>query len=334
MLHITNGDSAARTLREAGLPGDALAWRDVLAEGPVPAGLSLEELAPARARFLADAGWADYDVALADLRRQYATLAASGEQDEVVLWFEHDLHDQLQLAQLLDWFATRTLGRPASLRLIMIGEHPEVSPFYGLGQLTPTQLAALFPARLPATPDQLALGRAAWAAFRSPDPRDVEVLVASDTSALPYLGAALVRHLEEFPDTDAGLSRTERQILEIVADGPIMLFEAFKRNMDRETAPFLGDLGFWARVAALAPAGHPLLAFADGRPFALNDDPAQPREWARQQVALTETGTAVLAGQQDWVRLNGIDRWLGGVHLTGPKSPWRWERTARQLMVG
>lgn len=331
MLHITNGDSAAGPLREAGLPGDVLAWRDVLAEGPVPAGLTLEELASVRARFLADVGWADYDAVLADLRRQYAALDTAREQDEVVLWFEHDLHDQLQLAQLLDWFAAHP-GGPTLLSLVVIGEHPDVTPFYGLGQLAPEQLAALFPTRVPATAEQLALGQAAWRAFRSPDPTEIEALLAGDTSALPYLRPALTRHLEEFPDTDAGLSRTERHILEILAPGPATLFEAFSRNMDREAAPFLGDLGFWARMEALAPAGHPLLAFADGRPFARSDDPAQPREWARQQVTLTELGRVVLAGEQDWVRLNGINRWLGGVHLNGPEAAWRWDRTARRLV--
>ncbi len=333
MLHITNGDSAAGSLRAAGLPGEVLAWRDVLAEGPVPEGLALDDLAPVRARFLAQTGWASYDEALADLRRQYAALAAVTAQDEVVLWFEHDLHDQLQLTQLLDWFATHAHGS-TMLSLVMIGEHPDVTPFYGLGQLTPEQLAALFPSRLPVTATQLALGQAAWEAFRSLDPTTIEALLAGETATLPYLRTALVRHLEEFPDTDAGLSRTERQILEILAEaGPIPLFEAFKRDMEREEAPFLGDLGFWARMAGLAPAAHPLLAFADGRSFALPADPAHPTEWARQAVALTGTGRAVLAGEQDWVWLNGINRWLGGVHLKGPEAAWRWDRAARRLVA-
>jgi hypothetical protein len=37
MLDITNGDSAAGTLRETTLGGDVLAWRDTLNDGPVPA---------------------------------------------------------------------------------------------------------------------------------------------------------------------------------------------------------------------------------------------------------------------------------------------------------
>jgi len=45
MLHITNGDATLRLMGPAGLPGEFLPWRDVLHEGPVPAGLDLEVLA-------------------------------------------------------------------------------------------------------------------------------------------------------------------------------------------------------------------------------------------------------------------------------------------------
>jgi hypothetical protein len=41
-------------------------------------------------------------------------------------------------------------------------------------------------------------------------------------------------------------------------------------------------------------------------------------------VRLTDTGWRVLAGQADQVVLNGIDRWIGGVHLHGDRVPWRW----------
>jgi hypothetical protein len=48
-------------------------------------------------------------------------------------------------------------------------------------------------------------------------------------------------------------------------------------------------------------------------------------------VALTDAGRAVLEGREDRVRLNGIDRWLGGVHLQGNESEWRWDVAHRRL---
>src|ERR1039458_2770051 len=47
MLHITNGSSVA--LDRSGIGGEIVFWVDVLHEGPVPAGLELEELSRIRA---------------------------------------------------------------------------------------------------------------------------------------------------------------------------------------------------------------------------------------------------------------------------------------------
>jgi len=49
-------------------------------------------------------------------------------------------------------------------------------------------------------------------------------------------------------------------------------------------------------------------------------------------VRLTAMGERVLAGQEDHVRLNGIDRWIGGVHLTGDSTPWRYDERLEALV--
>ena len=84
MLHVTNGDSAAERIRAAGEAGEILSWRDVLHEGPVPAGLDASALREVRARFLVDSEWASFDAVLADLEARDATLASANER-EIVL---------------------------------------------------------------------------------------------------------------------------------------------------------------------------------------------------------------------------------------------------------
>jgi hypothetical protein len=46
---------------------------------------------------------------------------------------------------------------------------------------------------------------------------------------------------------------------------------------------------------------------------------------AATRLRLTAAGGRVLRGQADHVALNGIDRWVGGVHLRGPEARWRWD---------
>ena len=48
--------------------------------------------------------------------------------------------------------------------------------------------------------------------------------------------------------------------------------------------------------------------------------------------AITEAGRDILAGRADRVRLCGIDRWIGGVHLSGHGPVWRWSGDRRQLI--
>ncbi|HWC95095.1 MAG TPA: hypothetical protein VG456_00060, partial [Candidatus Sulfopaludibacter sp.] len=238
MLHITNGSSVS--LAETGIAGEIVYWADVLHEGPVPAGLSLEELTKLRSVFLT----AHFPDGGCSLVERDAALQRSAEQDEVALWFEHDLYDQLQLIQILDWFSGRDTS-PARLSLICIGAFPGVEPFHGLGQLTGAQLATLWPGRHSVTAAELALAVAAWKAFRSPDPTEVERVAGSDTSALPFLKAALRRHLQQYPSVENGLCRIQRQILELVDGGTRTFPQLFPAQARLEEAVFLGDCVFF-----------------------------------------------------------------------------------------
>ena len=199
MLHITNGDCAAGVIAKVA-SGEILPWRDVLHEGPVRAGLSLEELSAERARFIADAGWGSFPEVSEEFEKRDAAFRRAGEHDEIVLWFEHDLYDQLQLIQVLDGLA-ELRGPP--ITLICEAEY--------LGSMAPARAAELFELRNPVMRKHLQEASVAWAAFRSADPLTIEW---RKPKALPFLGPALRRHLEEFPWTSDGRSRTERQILD------------------------------------------------------------------------------------------------------------------------
>ena len=161
MLHITNGDSVGDTLRQTGLPGAIVTWKDILHEGPTPAGLSLGQMSQLRARFLADCALGSYEEILADFLSRDTTLAQFAAHQEVILWFEHDLYDQLQLIQLLDWFSHQ--DRTAStISLICVNAFPDIAHFTGLGQLNASQLRSLYETRRPLTEETFRLGSEAW----------------------------------------------------------------------------------------------------------------------------------------------------------------------------
>src|SRR4051812_36941490 len=258
MLHITNGDAVLARFREGRIPGTYLPWRDVLHDGAVPQTPSLEDLSDVRARVIATfGGRGDYAAVRAGFAERDRTLAAFREHDETVLWFEHDLYDQLQLLQILDWLS-RQDHDGATVRLIQIDRHPGVSPFFGLGQLSGQQLADLLPLRQPVSAQQFATGRVAWAAFCAPDPTRLAALANSSIPEMPFLSAALTRCLEEYPSVRDGLSRTERQLLEAGASGARHRRDYYIASSRRESCPW-GDMSVYARLDLLSTGPGPAL---------------------------------------------------------------------------
>ncbi|HEV7640851.1 MAG TPA: DUF1835 domain-containing protein [Gaiellaceae bacterium] len=312
MLHITNGDSVAVPLRQTALEGEAFAWRDVYHEGPVRSG-ERSRLIDARAAFLSSCGWGEAD-AIRDelLARDARFVDALRDGSEIVLWFEHDLYDQLQLIDLLA-LAGETGFDPEQLELIEIGSFPGRPGFRGLGELNVAELESLWPGRRTVTDEDTAGAQLAWEAVRRADPRGLAEVRLDPPPSRPFLAGAFGRLLEELPRVNDGLSRTERQLLLLLADGPLLTGALFVASQDLEEAPFHGDA--WVLRTLEGLEGSTSLVSLTGG-----------------SAAITDAGRSVLAGEADRVALLGIDRWVGGTHLV-PDAVWRWDAEASELVA-
>jgi hypothetical protein len=296
MLHVTNGDSVVHSFHDGGMPGVYLPWRDVLHDGAVPQRDSLDAMSDVRASEIAHLrGYGDYSAVRAEFAKRDATLVAFREHDQVVLWFEHDLYDQLQLLQILDWFSRQDLGQ-TKLTMIQVGSHPEVTPFYGLGQLTGAQIMALFPSRKPVTAHQLEIGRVGWAAFCSPEPSALRSFADRSEPEMPFLQAALQRLLEEYPSTNDRLGRIERELLTAAQGGGATRESLCIATWKMEPWPW-GDNSVYRRL--------------DG----LTEGPTPAIEQRDDTYSITDYGRRLLAGDPIAVRARAVDTWLGGVHV-------------------
>jgi hypothetical protein len=319
-LHITNGDHVAEKLRQI-VDGPVVITADPLHEGPAPR-VDGDAWYDVRARYLAGANYAAFDEVRSTIAACDRAIAEAHEHDEVVLWFEHDLFDQLLLIRTLDLLARHRT--PVSL--ICIGAFRGVERFVGLGQLRVDQLASLVGTASPVTPEQFTLATAAWDAFRSPDPMDLVRHLESnaDTLALRFLGGALKRFLQQFPSTANGLSLTEELALHALSEGPVPAGALFVSTQDQEMRPFMGDLSFYRMLRDLAAARVPLIT--------IGASPDQ-LDLRSHVVTITDAGRDVFSGARDHVALNGIDAWRGGAHLAGTdRSPWRWD-AGRETLV-
>ena len=307
ILNITNGDCAVEIMQQAGIAGEFLPWRDVLHEGPVPETPSLESLSKIRAGFIAEKGWGELKVVSQSFIERDELLASHSDYDKVILWFEHDLYDQLQLLQILDWFQEHK-AEQVSLSLICTEQY--------LGLLTPDEMASLFKYETPVSNAQLKLSQQAWAAFRDKTPEKWSALLQQDTSALPFLEGTIIRMLEEFPSRFNGLSRTEHQALSIIAAGEQRSGKVFGGNQTLEERVFMGDTGFWDILRSFLTSSPPLITLPAGKQLTLPSTPDQA-------LTITSEGKAILSGKQNWLEIKAPDRWIGGVHLTRD-NVWTW----------
>jgi len=314
IVHVCNGDSTADILSLADLPGEIRVSGDALDQGPVLP-VSDDEHYKRRTEFWATRGVPD-DGRLVAWDRGVDEAAKA---DELILWFEHDLFDQLGLIRLLSRLARR--GLPQTLTIVSIDRHPEVPNFLGFGQLKPEQLAELWPRRAPLSRDAIDEAITAWIAVTSADPRALPYLTRR-IKALPFLAGALERHLEEYPDPTSGMSRTERQVLAAVARGESTA-EALMLNSHASDPRYpLTDLLLLVTLQTLARCG-----FLEGAPSGTS-----PTALKSVTATVTPLGRQALAGAIDRVHEVGIDHWRGGVHLTGKGPVWRWDSRERKLI--
>jgi hypothetical protein len=286
-LHVTNGDSTVAELARTGLARRILSWRDALHDGPVLPGPDAVRRA-ARAEFLG--------VPVGELEARDAEL--DSHAGTFVLWFEADLYDQLQLAEILARLGARGVD-PDRITLVNVGEVPGVARFGGLGELDAAQLRAVAAQSATGlTEDALALAARAWDALRSPDPADVAALVDARSPELRFLGEAFGRLAREYPWARDGLSLTERRLLAAL---PASRIQAFLSASAKEPRPFLGDTFAFAALERLEAGG---LIEGEQR---------------------TPLGDAVLAGEAQHIS----DRWVGGVRAR--ETDWRWDDVRERL---
>lgn len=325
ILHLHNGDASADAARIAGVRGEHIAWRESLVTGPTPLTPDRAAWIALRARHLSDAYGVPLDDCAAELARQESRLDACADFDELALWFDREL-----FCQTILWYLLARLNAMPTLpkRISLIARSPTsyiTAPWAGR---TPEAMRAMFDARADVTPEQVQAGAGAWQAYASADPRSIERLTAEQPNALPGLHRMARTHLARYPSADTGLGLVES--LALASSAARMSFaEAFNRVHGSIPDLGYGDAQLWHDLLPLADAAHPLITISG------IDDPraaVADGTFRGAELALTDLGSSVLEGRADAVAANGIDRWLGGMHLFGASSAWRWDRSRARIV--
>lgn len=352
MLHVVSRDAVADLIVASGIlkplpdiarqfrdPDTVVSWLDALYDGPIDGSLSPINLAHRRCQYIAAKGWSPYLLMRQRFAARDAALARTARQDEAVFWFEYDLAGTLQLVQALDRLAGR---RPENGRYSWILRDPTAdgSDGKGFGDLSADEIEPALAQRVPIPNDAWAEGRRVWRALASGDPAELVAVAAQASDVIPPLKAALHRLLQEFPAQESGLSRSQRQILEMIDQEPAVPAEILDRASAREERPFLGEQQVWSMLDELATAERPLIEPVGGAAWIspvvdlMSPDDPDIEGFLKLPLRLTEAGRTVLAGDADWLARGARPRWIGGYEIDDPATAWRWDAAKGTIVPG
>ena len=219
ILHILNGDSTAHSFEHTGLDGDILVWREILSQGPLQEDISSGNFWKAREQWISktfnDRPEHYQEYVLNPLEK------LSKPYKEITLWFEFDLHCQVNMLGVMAMMRKKTDLSAPTIYLVCPCEYPGVADFRGMGQLSSDQLEDLYDDRERVNEYEFNLASEAWKPYVSGDDVALENWIDATTfwGALHLLKPALQAHLTRVRLNGNGLNHIEQKLLDIYISG-------------------------------------------------------------------------------------------------------------------
>lgn len=241
ILHILNGDAALDGFEQTGLDGDVMVWREVFSEGP------LQENILSGSFWSARRDWIEKAFDATDDDYQHKVLDELGKLNsqytEINLWFEFDLHCQVNLLGVLEMLSLKTDMSAPAIYLICLADCIQFENKKGLGELNGEQFEELYDARERLNEWELGLAADAWKLYVDNDTAGLEKWLNENSfwGGVPLLKPALKAHLKRLQVNAGGLSYIEQRLLDIYNSGAKNKIDIYKAFWQSEAIFGMGD---------------------------------------------------------------------------------------------
>lgn len=219
-LHVLNGDSTLTGFEQADIDGDIMIWREVLSEGPLSRNIQSAKFWQDRKEWMCKTFNDSEENYTQNIINQLEKL--SEPYEEINLWFEFDLHCQVNLLGIMNMLNRQTNLSAPEVYLISPSEVPGIENFRGMGELNGEQLDDLYDnIRLQLSEYDFTLALEAW-----------ELYVACDATKLhtwldetPFWGnmhnlkPAMMAQLKRLATDEQGFNCIHHKLLEAYNGG-------------------------------------------------------------------------------------------------------------------
>lgn len=217
ILHITNGDSTTQLLHKLNTSGTVITWREMLSEGKTITDVGSESFWKTRFDFLHNSYKVTKKTFIDLTLKEYRNLCKQKQQDEIVLWFEHDLFCQINMLAVISWL--KRFRKDRKISLVQADKVSKSGKLKGLSELTENQLNKSYNNRIELSLDDIEYADYIWQLYCSDSPLRLETVHKfNPMSPFVYLEKAVKAHLLRFPSIDNGLNKVENHILATAAE--------------------------------------------------------------------------------------------------------------------
>ncbi len=242
VLHILNGDSTLHGFEQTGLEGDAIVWREVLSEGPLEKNISSGNFWKTRSEWICKTFNETPDNYQQKILDPLSKL--SEPYDEINLWFEFDLHCQVNLIGAMNYIKQQTNLSAPDVYLICPADYPGKENFMGLGELNGDELEFLYDNNREQLSDvDFIIASEAWRAYVTNDAVKLKGFINKTAfwGSLHLLKPALQAQLTRLQVNENGLNYIEQKLLDIYNYGIKTKPEIYQRFWSTEKIYGLGD---------------------------------------------------------------------------------------------
>jgi hypothetical protein len=225
----------------------------------------------------------------------------------IAVWAGLGLPDQLLLAWVVFLFDRLELDL-SKLAIFQFGTLRPTQNVLSLGELSPDDIRNYRPAPKQLSPEEAEELRHLWQVYTSDDPAALWRYVAG-SGAMPIAHRAVRELLYRYPDIRSGLGIWDECLLRNTLEhGPTAL-RVIGYTLGTQSLDWQGDMHLFRRLVGMAALRAPLISLA-----------GSCESMRGCEVRLTSFGHDVLAGNTNTVHENGIDDWIGGVHLSAESN--------------
>ncbi|QCX37028.1 DUF1835 domain-containing protein [Aureibaculum algae] len=244
-LHILNGDSTALTLKESGIEGDVVVWREMLCEGAICKEVGSDEF------WLKRYDYFENELGVTKLEyfdktiKEIVKLENVANYDEIILWFEYDLFCQVNLMALCTYLL-ESYDKSVTYHLVCTGKENEKDQMQTLGDYDAESYPQLLGKKKKLSRIKLLFAKKCWEIYVNNNPEELMAFNFNQKPDFAYFQMAIDQHLQRFPKSN-GLNQIQQKLLEVIGSNSLTKNQIVREMLlwqRTETVYGFGDLQY------------------------------------------------------------------------------------------